>query len=337
MFKPLYSLIVNFTDRSLLLPMLVLFSGGALSQQPVLTSSNKTREGREVVEQARAKSDIRELPAFTMKATVKIENQGKLVEGQYALFWNGPNQWREETSLPGFDEIRIGGPGTVTLKRSLDFVPLRVYQLHRTLAYGRGEMTVRPDEGIKRVRARKVNGVEAKCAEITGKVFKREICADAFTGALLRDRPFVDADFAAVGTKIFPRFLKYVEEGKTVAEAQISELKTTEPSPSSAFDVPAGAVSRPGCLNPTVGHLIRKVNPSYPESDRRTYTQGTVVIYAVIGVDGSLHDPRVVSGVSPGMNRASLDAVQQWHYDPFSCQDSPVEVETVLTVNYSLR
>lgn len=337
MFKPLCSLIVNFTRRSLLLPILVLISGAALGQQPAPASSDKTREGQEVVEHARAKSDIRELPAFTMKATVKIENQGKFIEGQYALLWNGPNQWREQTSLPGFDEIRIGGRGTVTLKRSLDFVPLRVDQLHRTLAYGRGEMIVRPDERIKRVHAQKVNGVEAKCAEVTGKVFKREICADAFTGALLRDRPFVDADFDAVGTKIFPRSLKYVEEGKIVAEAQLSELKTTEPSPSSAFDVPAGAVSRPGCLNPTVGHLIKRVNPSYPESDRRTYTQGMVAIYALIGVDGSPHDLRVVSGVSPGMNRASLEAVQQWHYDPFSCQDSPVEVETVINVIFSLH
>jgi TonB family protein len=309
----------------------------ALLLTSLVSASDKTREGQEVVEQARSKSDIRELPAFTMKATVKIESQDKLVEGQYALLWNGPNQWREETSFPRFDEIRIGGPGTVALKRSLDFVPLRIFQLHRTLAYGRGDLAVRLDEEIKQVHTRRVNGIEAKCADITGKVHKREICVDASTGALVRDHPFVDTEFVALGAKIFPHSLRYVEEGKTVAEAEITGLKTTEPLPSSAFDVPAGAVSKPNCLNPTAGHLIKRVDPSYPESDRRARVQGTVTIYALIGVDGRLHDPRVVSGVSPGLNKASLEAVRQWRYEPSTCQDTPVKVESLLQVNYSLR
>jgi protein TonB len=57
----------------------------------------------------------------------------------------------------------------------------------------------------------------------------------------------------------------------------------------------------------------------------------------VIGIDGSLHDLRIVSGVSPGLNKASLDAVEQWRYEPYKCQDTPVEVESVIQVNYSLR
>jgi hypothetical protein len=102
---------------------------------------------------------------------------------------------------------------------------------------------------------------------------------------------------APIGAKIFPHILSYIEEGKTVAEAEVTELKTTEQLPSSTFEVPAGAVSKPSCLNPTAGRLIRKVNPSYPESERRSHMQGTVAIYAVIG----LHALRIVSGVSPGL------------------------------------
>jgi len=302
----------------------------------LLLASDKTREGQEIIEQARSKSDIRELPSFTMKANLKIENQGKLLLGQYALLWNGPNQWREEISFPGFDEIRIGASGTVALKRNLDFVPLRVYQLQRAIRYGQEGLTLRPDEQIKQVRTRKVNGIEARCAEIGSKVNVREICVDASTGAMVRDHPFVDKELAPLGTKFFPHLLSYVEEGKTVAEAEVTELTTIEPLPSSTFEVPAGAVSKPSCLNPITGRLIKRVNPSYPESERRTHVQGTVAIYAVIGLDGSLHDLRVVSGVSPGLNKASLDAVQQWHYEPYKCQDTPVEVESLIQVNYSL-
>jgi hypothetical protein len=137
-----------------------------------------------------------------IRAKVKIENKGKFLEGEYALLWNGPDQWREEISLPGFDQIRIGGPGTVALKRNLDFVPLRVHQLEQALSYGREGLTLRPDEGIKQVRSRKVNGIEARCAEIAGKTSAREICVVASTGGLIRDHPFVDKEFVPIGAKI---------------------------------------------------------------------------------------------------------------------------------------
>ena len=64
--------------------------------------------------------------------------------------------------------------------------------------------------------------------------------------------------------------------------------------------------------------------------------QGTVYIYAVIGSDGSLHNLRIVSGVSPDLNEASLAAVQQWRYEPSTCQNTPVELESVIQVNFKL-
>ena len=316
-------------SRALLLACLVIVSSP-------LPASDKAHEGEEILEQARSKSDIRELRSFTMKAAIKIEVQGKTLAGEYTFLWNGPNQWREETSLPGFDEIRVGGPGTVALKRNLDFVPLRISQLGYVLGYARGGLTLRSDEEIKRVRNRKVNGIAARCVEIVGKVYPREICVDASTGAMARDVPFADKEFAPIGTKIFPRFLSYTQEGKTVAQAELTELNATDPLPPSAFAVPAGAVSHPSCLNPAMGRLINRVSPAYPDSAKRAHVQGTVYIYAAIGNDGSLHNLRIVSGVSPDLNEASLAAVQQWRYEPYTCQNTPVEVESVIQVNYKL-
>ena len=316
-------------SRALLLACLVIVSSP-------LTAYNKTHEGEEILEQARLTSDIRELPSFTMKAAIKIEVQGKTLTGEYAFLWNGPNQWREETSLPGFDEIRVGGAGTVALKRNLDFVPLRISQLRYVLGYARGGLALRSGEEIKRVQNRKVSGIAARCVEIAGKLYPREICVDASTGAMVRDVPFADKEFAPIGTRIFPRFLSYTQEGKTVAQAEITELNATDPLPPSAFAVPAGAVSQPSCLSPAIGQLMKRVNPAYPDSARRAHVQGTVYIYAVIGSDGSLHNLRIVSGVSPDLNEASLAAVQQWRYEPSTCQNTPVELESVIQVNFKL-
>lgn len=79
------------------------------------------------------------------------------------------------------------------------------------------------------------------------------------------------------------------------------------------------------------------MNPLYPASERVSYAQGTVAVYAVVAADGILHDLRIISGPTPGLNKASLDGVQQWRYEPFTCQGKPVEVDTVVFVNYTLN
>jgi hypothetical protein len=57
----------------------------------------------------------------------------------------------------------------------------------------------------------------------------------------------------------------------------------------------------------------------------------------VIAADGILHNLRIISGVTPGLNKASLDGVEQWRYEPFTCKGKPVDVETVVFVNYALN
>jgi TonB family protein len=130
--------------------------------------------------------------------------------------------------------------------------------------------------------------------------------------------------------------VRYREEGSIVAQAEVTELAEGVQAASSVFEIPAGAVRKPGCLSPSVGRKIKKVQPSYPETDRRNRIQGTVGLYAVIAEDGTLSDVRVVAGVSPGLDQASLDAVKQWRYEPSLCGETAVPMETVIEVNYSL-
>jgi TonB family protein len=107
--------------------------------------------------------------------------------------------------------------------------------------------------------------------------------------------------------------------------------------PPSAFEPPVGAVSKPGCINPSQGSLVKAVNPLYPDFDRRSHTEGTVAVYGVITTDGVFRDLRIVSGLSPGLNKVSLDAVKQWRYEPARCNGVATEVETVVFVNFSLH
>jgi periplasmic protein TonB len=83
------------------------------------------------------------------------------------------------------------------------------------------------------------------------------------------------------------------------------------------------------------GLLIHQVKPSYPALARQARIQGGVVLQAVIGKDGSIQNLRAVSG-HPMLTPAAIDAVKQWRYKPYYLNGEPVEVDTQITVNFTL-
>jgi protein TonB len=81
--------------------------------------------------------------------------------------------------------------------------------------------------------------------------------------------------------------------------------------------------------------LISRIEPHYPPLARQTRTQGTVLLHAIISVDGRITALEVVSG-PPLLVQAAIDAVRQWRYRPTYLSGEPVEVETSITVIFRL-
>jgi TonB family protein len=83
--------------------------------------------------------------------------------------------------------------------------------------------------------------------------------------------------------------------------------------------------------------LITKVQPIYPQSAKSAGVQGTVVLHAVIGMDGKPLSLRVMnSQIDPDLARSAVEAVSQWRYTPTLLNGDPIEVDTTVTVIYSL-
>jgi periplasmic protein TonB len=83
------------------------------------------------------------------------------------------------------------------------------------------------------------------------------------------------------------------------------------------------------------GDLIRKVQPAYPPIARSARIQGQVLLAAIISKAGTIENLRVIAG-PPMLLSAAIDAVKQWRYRPYILNDEPVEVETQITINFSL-
>jgi protein TonB len=85
----------------------------------------------------------------------------------------------------------------------------------------------------------------------------------------------------------------------------------------------------------TRGLLIQKVEPQYPPLARAARVQGDVVLSAVIDTNGQITNLQLVSG-HPMLVPAAIAAVKQWRYKPYLLNGQPVEVETTITVIFSL-
>jgi protein TonB len=81
--------------------------------------------------------------------------------------------------------------------------------------------------------------------------------------------------------------------------------------------------------------LTHRVEPVYPTIARQTRREGQVELHAIIGKDGTIQSLQVLSGHVMFVQSA-IDAVLQWRYRPTILNGQPVEVDTTITVIYTL-
>ena len=81
---------------------------------------------------------------------------------------------------------------------------------------------------------------------------------------------------------------------------------------------------------------ISQPSPTYPPIARAARISGTVVLAATIGKDGTIQNLRVVSG-PPMLQQNALDAVRRWRYKPTVLDGVPVDVETTISVVFTLN
>ncbi len=85
----------------------------------------------------------------------------------------------------------------------------------------------------------------------------------------------------------------------------------------------------------SASRLIHRVEPVYPPEARAQQVQGVVTLDVQIGGDGTVHNIDVVEG-NPLLAEAALQAVRQWKYRPYILDGHPVEMQTRVTIRFTL-
>lgn len=87
--------------------------------------------------------------------------------------------------------------------------------------------------------------------------------------------------------------------------------------------------------NVQAARLIHQEPPLYPPDAKRDHIQGKVVIHAIIAKDGSVEDASVIEGICV-LAEPALAAVKNWRYQTTTLNGKPVEVDTTITVVFTL-
>ncbi|MGB8010267.1 MAG: energy transducer TonB [Terriglobales bacterium] len=111
--------------------------------------------------------------------------------------------------------------------------------------------------------------------------------------------------------------------------------------PGGLGEMPVVMPPRPVAAKPLVvshlaeANLLHRVQPLYPALARMARVQGSVELQAIISKNGTIENLVVLRG-HPLLAAAAVEAVRQWRYRPYLLNNEPIEVETEITVNFTL-
>jgi len=111
--------------------------------------------------------------------------------------------------------------------------------------------------------------------------------------------------------------------------------KTSGPRPPQP---PAEPPTRPRLIHTQLdpAMLIHRVEPIYPALGKQMHRDGHVELRAIIGTDGTIQSLQIVLS-DPIFNQSAIEAVRQWRYRATVLNGQPVEIDTFITVVYTMQ
>ena len=84
----------------------------------------------------------------------------------------------------------------------------------------------------------------------------------------------------------------------------------------------------PGAIDPLMVHKVDAVLPA-----GETNKSGIALVHIVVAPDGTVVDARPENGTEL-LNRAAMEAVKDWRFQPYRVDGTPVEIETTVAVEF---
>ena len=329
--------------------LILSFAPSAILLAPAAPAESKQQIAEALLRRAAEVSGL----AAAMKGPYRIDYKLSFygpgtqpVQGTYSYTWIAHGQWRTQVSMTGYSETEVeDGQSRWLLRKPHLFEPQAVTQLLNDLQ-GLADTKIGPNEKVSKIREDTHGSAPLRCIEIqaenvTRPLGEKSLCFDESTGELVRitnsGHRTELSDFDKKDGVLVARKIQQFRSHDLVAEAELTSLSPQDKTAAGILEHPADSRRFSICDGEvTSGRVIEHVAPVYPAAARAARQTGSIEIHALIDIDGTLKDLEIVKGGSKLLEDSALEAARKWRYEPYKCGGVPVEVETTMSINFSL-
>jgi len=118
--------------------------------------------------------------------------------------------------------------------------------------------------------------------------------------------------------------------------AKREQLQSKIYTPSSPGITPASVV-RGQVHKPPPSDRASQSGTNSADPPRKQISEGTVLLSAVIGIDGTIQKSRVVRSLNPYLDQKAIEEVALWTYNPARMKGLPVPTEMPIMISFHPR
>jgi protein TonB len=98
----------------------------------------------------------------------------------------------------------------------------------------------------------------------------------------------------------------------------------------------AGSLRPQEISHTTAPRVIHTVQPEYTKEALDAKLQGTVLLTALIGVDGLPSDIKMTRGLGKGLDEKAVECVERWRFSPGTNHGEPIPMKVQVEINFRL-
>jgi len=103
-------------------------------------------------------------------------------------------------------------------------------------------------------------------------------------------------------------------------------------------DLPSDGVYEGGWAGVGLPKCLKCPDPGFPVDARSSHTEGRVILFVLVGLDGASHQIEVKEATSPSFARQAINAVRTWKFEPaLGPNRKPVPVRVPVEISFRFR
>jgi len=263
---------------------------------------------------------------------------GSMREGSYTRVFAGDTGMREEFTSADFHLVSINLPDRVAFigksevlppefRGMLKLIPIQLWRLDQ-------------EDVVREIKKTNHKGMDSQCIEFEtirgADTYNNEMCFDAQSGAQIYARSGnVELEnsgfFDFAGAKLPGHVMQY-RNGTLMLDVQLTRRVISEALSPDMFTPPPEANIGMRC------HTYRRAfGQSMPQPQGTGGLVTSIVVHAVIGTDGTVHDAAIENSDRPDLNDEALKVARSWTFTPAQCNGNPNTQEANLVVRFHGR